>query len=87
MISKRRKIRYRSNQNDVFPLSRTGVELFLKCPRCFYLSTIEKYDIATPGGPMSYLPNAVDEMLKNSHDVYRSRQDFPIRGPRSLGNT
>lgn len=74
-MSGKGKIRYRPNQNDVFPLSRTGVDLFLKCPRCFYLSTIEHHDIATPGGPMSYLPNAVDEMLKNSHDVYRSRQE------------
>ena len=62
----KRKIRYRPNQNEPFPLSRTSVELYLRCPRCFYLSTMEQYDIATPSGPMSYLPNAVDEMLKNS---------------------
>ena len=70
-----KKIRYRPNQNETFPLSRTGVELFLRCPRCFYLSTLEEYDISTPSGPMSYLPNAVDEMLKNSHDVYRKKQE------------
>jgi len=70
-----RKIRYKPHQNEVFSISRTGVELFLRCKRCFYLSTLEKYDISIPSSPMSYLPNAVDEMLKNSHDVYRKNQE------------
>ena len=70
-----KKIRYRPNQNETFPLSRSKVEQFLKCPRCFYLSTIERYDIATPSGPMSYIPTALDEILKNFHDVYRERQE------------
>ena len=74
-MSGQRKKRYYPNQNEVFPISRTGVDLYLRCPRCFYLSTLNQYDIAIPSGPMSYLPNAIDEMLKNSHDVYRERQE------------
>ena len=70
-----KKLRYRPNQNETFPLSRSKVEQFLKCPRCFYLSTIERYDIPTPSGPMSYIPTALDEILKNSHDIYRERQE------------
>jgi hypothetical protein len=71
----KRKIRYRPNQNEPFPLSRTSVELYLRCPRCFYLATSEKYDISPPSGPMSYIPTAIDRILKSEFNIYRHIQE------------
>lgn len=70
-----KKIRYRPNQNEPFPLSRTKVDLFLKCQRCFYLSVVEQYDISTPSGPMSYIPTAIDKILKAEFDIFRNNQE------------
>ena len=66
---------YISNQNEPFELSRSKVDLFLKCPRCFYLDRSEAYRIARPSDPMSKLPDAVDRVLKNEFDGYRAKQE------------
>lgn len=53
-------------------LSRSKIELFLECPRCFY------EDVARgngrPSGPPFTLNNAVDELLKREFDFYRERR-------------
>lgn len=53
-----------------FPLSRTKVELFLACPRCFYLD--RKLGISRPSGPPFNLNSAVDALLKTEFDRYRN---------------
>ncbi|HVB48362.1 MAG TPA: PD-(D/E)XK nuclease family protein [Burkholderiales bacterium] len=53
-----------------FPLSRTKVELFLDCPRCFYLD--RRLGIARPSGPPFNLNSAVDALLKTEFDRYRA---------------
>ena len=65
---------YISGQNELFELSRSKVDLFLQCPRCFYIDRLEKYRIARPTGPMSYIPTALDKLLKNEFDKYRKTQ-------------
>lgn len=45
-----------------FPLSRTKVELFLDCPRCFYLDRC--LGIARPSIPPFNLNSAVDALPK-----------------------
>lgn len=57
--------------SEPFRLSRTKLELFLNCPRCFYLD--RRLGIARPDGPPFTLNAAVDLLLKREFDVYRAR--------------
>jgi hypothetical protein len=49
-----------------FPLSRSKVELYLNCPRCFYLD--RRLGIGRPSGPPFNLNSAVDALLKREFD-------------------
>ena len=51
-------------------LSRTKIELFVECPRCFYLDVAR--GIARPSGPPFTLNNAVDALMKAEFDRYRA---------------
>jgi len=55
-----------------FALSRSKVELFLDCARCFWLDRCQ--GIARPSGPPFNLNSAVDQLLKNEFDRYRDAQ-------------
>ena len=67
----RKKRLFDPNDPAPFPLSRSKVELFLKCPRCFYLD--RRLGIARPPGFPFNLNSAVDALLKNEFDEYRQR--------------
>lgn len=54
-----------------FPLSRTKVELFLGCARCFYLD--RRLGIQRPAGFPFNLNSAVDTLLKREFDDYRAQ--------------
>lgn len=54
-----------------YPLSRSKIELFLECPRCFYLD--RRWRVARPDGPPFSLNLAVDALLKREFDTYRLR--------------
>lgn len=54
-----------------FKLSRSKVELFLRCARCFYLD--RRMGVGQPSGPPFTLNNAVDALLKKEFDGYRER--------------
>jgi RecB family exonuclease len=56
---------------DAFKLSRSKIELFIQCPRCFYLD--RRLGIARPDGPAFTLNVAVDALLKKEFDVYRAK--------------
>lgn len=56
---------------EPYKLSRSKVELFLQCPRCFYLD--RRSGINRPDGPPFTLNVAVDHLLKKEFDVYRAR--------------
>jgi len=58
-------------------LSRTKVELFLNCPRCFWLDQIAK--VPQPSGFPLNLNNAVDQLLKNEFDQFRGGSAVPPR--------
>jgi hypothetical protein len=64
---------YKTNTQDTFKLSRSKVELYLNCKRCFYLD--RKYDIKRPFGFPFNLNNAVDELLKKEFDIYRTKKE------------
>ncbi len=58
-------------------LSRSKIELFTECPRCFYLDN--KLGTARPRGPSFTLNIAVDELFKREFDSYReSKEPHPI---------
>ena len=50
-------------------LSRSKIELFVECPRCFYLDN--KLGTSRPRGPAFTLNIAVDALLKKEFDVHR----------------
>ncbi|MDD4351787.1 MAG: PD-(D/E)XK nuclease family protein [Candidatus Gracilibacteria bacterium] len=56
---------------EAFRLSRSKLDLFLNCPRCFYLDRRLGVD-QVPGYPFS-LNSAVDALLKKEFDLYRER--------------
>ena len=62
---------YIAGQNEPFELSRSKVDLFLQCPKCFYLDRSENHRIARPGGPMSYIPTAIDLLLKKEFVIQK----------------
>lgn len=70
---KRRDSRYcyKPNSKDRFRVSRTKVDLFLECRRCFYLDL--RYGVARVKYPPFTLNNAVDELLKKEFDKHRER--------------
>jgi len=56
-------------------LSRSKVDLFIQCPKCFWLNTTQK--ISRPSGPPFSLNVAVDHLFKNEFDQYRGKSVPP----------
>ncbi len=54
-----------------FRLSRSKLELFLNCPRCFYLD--RRLGVSQPAGFPFNLNSAVDHLLKKEFDYYRAK--------------
>lgn len=52
-----------------FRLSRSKLELFLACPRCFYID--RRLGVGQPQGPPFNLNKAVDTLLKKEFDAHR----------------
>ena len=57
---------------EPFRLSRSKLELFLNCPRCFYLD--RRLGVGQPPGYPFNLNSAVDALLKKEFDLYREKQ-------------
>lgn len=53
-----------------FKLSRSKIDMFLDCPRCFYMD--RRLGISRPSGPAFSLNVAVDALLKKEFDVFRA---------------
>lgn len=53
-----------------FRISRSKLELFCNCPRCFYLE--KRLGVAQPPGFPFALNSAVDKLLKKEFDSYRN---------------
>lgn len=54
-----------------YKLSRSKIDLFLKCPRCFYLD--RKLGVGRPPGYPFSLNSAVDYLLKQEFDIHRKK--------------
>ena len=57
------------NRDDPFILSRTGIDEFLDCPKCFYLK--RRLGLAFPKSFPLTLAIATDAILKNEFDEIR----------------
>lgn len=63
---------YKAGSPEPFRISRSKVDLFLNCPRCFYLDV--KLGVKRPPGFPFNLNSAVDTLLKKEFDHYREQQ-------------
>ncbi len=52
-----------------FRISRSKIDLFVECPRCFWLD--QRFGVKRPDMPTFSLNNAVDELLKREFDIHR----------------
>jgi len=62
---------FNAKSSEPFRLSRSKIDSFIKCQRCFYLDL--KLGIAQPPGYPFTLNNAVDTLLKKEFDIYRAK--------------
>ncbi len=60
------------SSKEPFRLSRSKIDLFLECPRCFYLD--RRLGIARPPGYPFSLNSAVDKLLKKEFDFHRAKR-------------
>lgn len=68
---KRSKNLFNPLSDEPFRLSRSKIDLFLNCPRCFYLD--RRLGVAQPPGFPFSLNSAVDELLKKEFDGHRAK--------------
>ena len=61
---------YRPDDPEPFKLSRSKIDLFVECPRCFYID--RRLGVGrVPGFPFA-LNSAVDTLLKKEFDIHRA---------------
>ncbi|MFH1857299.1 MAG: PD-(D/E)XK nuclease family protein [Candidatus Omnitrophota bacterium] len=58
-----------------FSFSPTSLNLFLDCPRCFWLHF--NREIRRPRGAFPSLPGGMDRVIKEYYDIYRKKQQLP----------
>jgi CRISPR/Cas system-associated exonuclease Cas4 (RecB family) len=72
-----RTLPYQPGQTAQFKVSRSKIELYIQCPRCFWLDT--RLKIKRPNGPPFQINKAIDELFKKEFDVYRAQgQPHPL---------
>jgi CRISPR/Cas system-associated exonuclease Cas4 (RecB family) len=77
MAYSRRTQPYKPGQADPFKVSRSKIELYTQCPRCFWLDA--RLKIKRPNGPPFNINKAIDELFKKEFDNYRSKgEPHPI---------
>lgn len=62
---------YQPGQVKPFKISRSKIELYTQCPRCFWLDA--RLKIKRPDGPPFQINKAIDELLKKEFDGYRQK--------------
>jgi CRISPR/Cas system-associated exonuclease Cas4 (RecB family) len=62
---------YVAGQSEPFKVSRSKIELFMQCPRCFWLDA--KLRIVRPSSPPFNINKAIDELFKREFDSYREK--------------
>jgi CRISPR/Cas system-associated exonuclease Cas4 (RecB family) len=68
---KERSVPYKPGQAAPYKVSRSKIELFMQCPRCFWLDV--RLKITRPSSPPFNINKAIDELFKKEFDNYRMR--------------
>lgn len=63
---------YDPEGTEPFKLSRSKIELFTECPKCFYLD--RRLGVGRPPGFPFNLNTAVDTLLKKEFDIHRAKK-------------
>jgi CRISPR/Cas system-associated exonuclease Cas4 (RecB family) len=75
--SRQRTPPYQPGQKLSYKLSRSKIELFMQCSRCFWLD--ERLKIKRPSGPPFQINKAIDELFKKEFDAHRvNKTPHPI---------
>jgi CRISPR/Cas system-associated exonuclease Cas4 (RecB family) len=68
---------YKPGQTLPYKISRSKIELFIQCPRCFWLDV--RLGIKRPSSPPFQINKAIDELFKKEFDAYRTKgEPHPI---------
>ena len=73
MVNSYRRVRsqpYRPGQTASFKVSRSKIELFMQCPRCFWLDV--RLKITRPNSPPFNINKTIDELFKKEFDAHRA---------------
>src|SRR5437763_10783261 len=65
-----RSLPYQPGQAAAFKVSRSKIELFKQCPRCFWLDA--RLKITRPSTPPFNINKTIDELYKKEFDVHRA---------------
>ena len=80
---KRKRGLFSPDAKTPFKLSRSKIDLFFECPRCFYLD--RRHGVPRPSFPAFTLNSAVDNLLKNEFDMYRAKHEpHPLMAEHNL---
>lgn len=63
---------YAPGQKEAFKISRSKIELYMQCPRCFWLDA--RLKIKRPSSPPFNINKAIDELFKKEFDYYREKK-------------
>lgn len=78
-----RSVPYKLGQAAAYKISRSKIELYMQCPRCFWLDV--RLKITRPNSPPFNINKAIDELLKKEFDVYRLKAEpHPIMSEHSI---
>jgi hypothetical protein len=72
-VTFKKRNRFDPEQKTPYKLSRSKIELFCDCPRCFYFDC--RLGISRPPMLPFTLNNAVDQLLKNEFDTFREKKE------------
>jgi CRISPR/Cas system-associated exonuclease Cas4 (RecB family) len=64
---------YEPGQKAPFKISRSKIELFMQCQRCFWLDV--RLKITRPSSPPFNINKAIDELFKKEFDNYRAKKE------------
>lgn len=64
---------YVPGQTEPYKISRSKIELFSQCPRCFWLDV--RLKITRPNTPPFNINKAIDELFKKEFDSYRVKKE------------
>lgn len=71
--SKRTRNIYDPKNDKPYKISRSKLDLFINCPRCFYMD--RRLGVGQPPGYPFSLNSAVDALSKKEFDYYRQKQE------------